>query len=165
MSTQTVAEPAVEPEQPKADPPVKRAKGRKTAAPKKTPRKKAATKTAAPKDPEAQALAKAAGAIAKAAGRTSAFLPSEAREVLDVLDVDQPRRGTIRVRWDDPDAEPTAQEATFTKAALQAVAKGEGDADVRRELKRISSGASQKLYGGKVACFVLALVQKKGGES
>jgi len=102
-------------------------------------------------DPEAAQLAVEAKGLAPDV--KSAFLPKDAREFIDIFEVEltSPQAVLIR-RKDDPEREPV----TLAVRALEKFAKdGEKDADVRKALTAVGKGS--RLWGRKLGLMALAM--------
>lgn len=155
MSAQTVADPAVEPEQlTTPDPkPAKRAKGsRKTAAPK--------AKAKAPS--QAQILAARAQEMATTAGLKSRYLPGEAQHVLAFKIQEQ--TGGLWVKAPGKDG----VEHVLSVPKLRALAaKGKVDKEQATQLRELVAGTpgQRALYARKLATFLLAASVEKGDAS
>lgn len=116
-----------------------------------------ATKTrktiTAASDPEAAALSTAAREIARAAGLTSGYVPSEGRELLDRFTVKRER--TVLIVKKDKD-----EPVRVKSSALKAFVSGDKDADVAKQMAELAHGAKTMLYGRKLGAYLLAAAKR-----
>jgi hypothetical protein len=111
------------------------------------------SRTRAPKDPEAAALA--ASAKESAPDLKSRFRPLEGRQLLDLFEIEKPKTGTIVVRREK------GEEFKFASGDLKRFRDG-GDFEKKGEVRAALAtlGQGTKLWGRKFAAFILVRAEE-----
>jgi hypothetical protein len=110
-------------------------------------------------DPDAAKLATAAKEIARAAGLKSAYLPLEAREVMDHLSVTK-ARGALLITRDG--GEPVRIKTAVLQSYIDGASRDEaGVGDAAKAMAEFSRGLEGTLYGRKTAVFITAISNQR----